>query len=678
MCGIAGALHPRYAHVIRRMTAVLEHRGPDGVGYYTDGHIALGQRRLSIIDLEGGRQPITNETHTLQLICNGEIYNSPALRKQLIAAGHTFKTATDVEVILHLYEDYGRDCVKHLQGMFAFAIWDGRDQSLFLARDHLGQKPLFFYHDDTTFLFASEAKSILASGLVEPDLNLDALWHYLSLRFMPDQYTLFKGIQKLPAATTLWFKDGRLSSQRYWTIDFRDKLPSRESEIEAELHDLLRETVRMHLLSDVRVGAFLSGGIDSTTIASLMATVSDADDPVPVFSIGVEERGFNEIPYAQMVAERHHLAFHQQVVKANLIDLLPTVVYHMDEPADPYGVGVYLVSQLASQAVKVVLSGDGADESFAGYDRYAGQKLVDYYCLLPPWLRRTVMQKLIDRIPESFGYKSLAQKAAWVQEMSFFTHGERYAQSMGFLRFTQASKAQLFTEHAKRLVGEVDSTEKILTHFNANRADELVDRMLYTDLMTRIPDHNLVIGDRMSMAHSLEVRAPFVDYKLVEYAARIPAQFKLNGQRLKYILRRLGARYLPEQLVHRKKQGFGFPLGMWMRHDLRAFLHRLFSESRFIERGIFHEHYVKQLLDEHLSGKVDHNYRIWILINLEIWHRLYLEHQGVDTLRELMGRMAHGDTSRAAPGSNGRLKPKGQAIATSQHHRSGHWRLSAT
>jgi len=662
MCGIAGAFHAGHENVIRRMTEVLGHRGPDGVGYYTDAHMALGQCRLSIIDLEGGRQPIANETETLQLVCNGEIYNSPALRKQLIAAGHTFKTATDVEVILHLYEDYGSDCVKYLQGMFAFAIWDCRDQSLFIARDHLGQKPLFFYHDGTTFLFASEAKGLLASGLVDPDMDLDALWHYMSLRFMPDQYSLFKGIQKLPAATTLSLKDGRLSSDRYWTIDFRDKLPANEIEIEEDLHNLLRDTVQMHLLSDVRVGAFLSGGIDSTTIASLMATVSEAADPVPVFSIGVEEQGFNEIPFAQMVAERHHLEFHPQVVKANLIDLLPTMVYHMDEPADPYGVGVYLVSQLASQRVKVALSGDGADESFAGYDRYAGQKLVDYYCLLPPWLRQTVMQKLIDRIPESFGYKSLAQKAAWVQDMSFFSHGERYAQSMSFLRFTQASKSKLFTEDAKCSVGEFDSTAKILTHFNADNADELVDRMLYTDLMTRIPDHNLVIGDRMSMAHSLEVRAPFVDYKLVEYAARIPVQFKLHGQRLKYILRRVGSRYLPDELVRRKKQGFGFPLGLWMRSDLRQFLQRLFSESRFIERGIFKESYVKQLLDEHLSGKVDHNYRIWILINLEIWHRLYLENQSVDSLRSFMDRMAHGHKTHAKSCSTGGIKSKNHAV----------------
>lgn len=641
MCGIAGAFHQGHEDVIRRMTEALAHRGPDGVGYYSDAHMALGHRRLSIIDLEGGRQPISNETDTLQLVCNGEIYNSPDLRKQLIASGHTFKTATDVEVILHLYEDYGSDCVKYLQGMFAFAIWDRRHQSLFMARDHLGQKPLFFYHDGNTFLFASEAKSILASGLVDPDMDLNALWHYMSLRFMPDQYSLFKGIQKLPAATSLLFKDGRTHAQCYWTVDFRDKLPSNERAIEAELHNLLRDTVQLHLLSDVRVGAFLSGGIDSTTVASLMAAISGAPEAVPVFSIGVEEQGFNEIPFAQMVAQRHHLEFHQQVVKANLIDLLPTMVYHMDEPADPYGVGVYLVSQLASQTVKVALSGDGADESFAGYDRYVGQKLVDYYCLLPRWLRQTVMGKLFDRIPESFGYKSMAQKAAWLQDMSLFTHGERYAQSMSFLRFTPASKASLFTEDAKRSIAEYDSTEKILTHFGADNADDLVDRMLYTDLMTRIPDHNLVIGDRMSMAHSLEVRAPFVDYKLVEYAARIPAKYKLNGQRLKYILRRVGSRYLPKELVRRKKQGFGFPLGMWMRSELREFLQRLFSESRFIERGIFHEHYVRQILDEHLSGKVDHNYRIWILINLEIWHRLYLENQTVDALRLLMDRLAY-------------------------------------
>ncbi len=637
MCGIAGAIGADKERVVERMSAAMVHRGPDGYGNYHDLGISLAHRRLSIIDLEGGQQPISNETNTLQLVCNGEIYNSPELRGRLIARGHKFKTSSDVEVILHLYEEYGTDCVKHLRGMFALAVWDSKAQTLFLARDHLGQKPLFFYRNGSEFLFASEIKSILASGVVEPEMDLEGLWHYISLRFMPDRYTLFQRIQKLPAATFLLLQDGELNIEQYWSLDFRDKIPNDEKAIEEGLDAMLRETVQLHLLSDVRVGAFLSGGIDSTIIASMMATLSK--DRVPTFSIGVDEQGFNELSYSRMVAEKYNLESHERLVKADLIHLMPAMIYHLDEPADPFAVGVYLVSQVAREVVKVALSGDGADESFAGYDRYAGQKVVDWYCLLPRWLRERVMQKIIARIPESFGYKSLAQKARWVQNMSFFSHGERYAESMSFLRFTQQAKQNLFTEHAKQQIGDYNSLDKILTYFSASNVDELVDRMLYTDLMTRIPDHNMVIGDRMSMAHSLEVRSPFVDHKLVEYAASIPGDIKLNGTKLKYILRRVAARYLPKQLVTRKKQGFGFPLGIWMRAELRGFLQKLFKESRMVEHGIFDRNYMNKIVDEHLSGKVDHNYRLWILLNLEFWHRLNFEGETIDSMREYTQRL---------------------------------------
>jgi asparagine synthase (glutamine-hydrolysing) len=637
MCGIAGILSSSRPEVIEAMTNALAHRGPDGHGYYRDGHIALGQRRLSIIDIAGGKQPISNESGTLQLVCNGEIYNSPELRAQLIAAGHAFKTKTDVEVILHLYEEYGEDCVKYLRGMFAFALWDSEYRTLFLARDHLGQKPLFFYQRGTDFLFASEIKGILASGLVEPEIDLNGLWHYVSLRFMPDRYSLFRNIQKLPAATSLLLKNGDFRLRRYWELDFTQKLPNNEHEIGEGLDQLLAETVKMHLLSDVRVGAFLSGGIDSTTVAAMMAGA--VKGPVPTFSIGVKEQGFNELPFAHLVAERYGFESHENVVQADLVHLMPSIVYHMDEPADPFGVGVYLVSKLAAETVKVVLSGDGGDESFAGYDRYAGQRFVDYYCLLPQWLRRKFMEHLVKRIPESFAYKSLAQKARWVHDLSFFSRGERYAESMSFLRFTNTAKQDLFTPRAKQQIDDDDSLSKILIHFDADNATDLTDRMLHTDLMTRIPDHNMVIGDRMSMAHSLEARCPFVDYKLVEFAASIPGDLKLNGRKLKYILRRVASRYLPDELVYRKKQGFGFPLGIWMRTDLKDFLLRLFADSRFVQIGVFSRKYMTRLLHEHLSGQADHSYRLWILLNLEIWYRLYFEHETVDSLRNLTDKL---------------------------------------
>jgi asparagine synthase (glutamine-hydrolysing) len=637
MCGIAGIVSPAHRDAIGAMTLAMVHRGPDGYGYYSDEHMALGQRRLSIIDLDGGKQPIANETGTLQLVCNGEIYNSPELRERLIRAGHSFKTKTDVEVILHLYEDHGRDCVTHLRGMFAFAIWDSVKRTLFLARDHLGQKPLFFYCHGRDFLFASEIKALFASGLVQPDIDLEGLWHYISLRYIPDQYSLFRGVRKLPAATSLLWNDGRIELKRYWRPDFRPKLTGSEEQIADELEAVLLDTVKLHLLSDVRVGTFLSGGIDSSTVAAMMARVSG--EPVPSFSIGVREQQFDELPYARMVSQRYGMEAHEQVVEADLIHLIPSMIYHMDEPADPFGVGIYLVSQVASEFVKVVLCGDGGDENFAGYDRFAGQRLVDYYCLLPTWLRRHVIKRLVGLIPESFGYKSLAQKAAWVNEMSFFTRGERYAHSMSFLRFMPQAKERLFTNSARQRVQDDDSVAKVLQHFEADNVEDLLDRMLYTDLMTRMPDHLLAVVDRMSMAHSLETRPPLIDYKVVEYAASIPGSMKLRGRNLKYMLKKVAARYLPKELIEREKQGFAFPIAIWLRTDLRAFVRNLFAESRFVAHGIFEKTYMEQLVTEHLQGRMDNNFRLWILINLELWYRLYFEGETTDSLREFTDRL---------------------------------------
>jgi asparagine synthase (glutamine-hydrolysing) len=489
-----------------------------------------------------------------------------------------------------------------------------------------------------TFLFASEVKAILAARFVQPEMDLDALWHYVSLRFIPDRRTLFQGIQKLPAATTLLHQDGKLSFERYWCPDYREKLRGTEEAIADQLDGLLQETVSQHLLSDVRVGTFLSGGIDSSLVAALAAKFSPAS--VPSFSIGVQDKRFNELPYARQVVARYGMEAYERIAEPDLVQIVPRMIWHLDEPSDPFGFGVYLVSQLAAEQVKVVLGGDGGDENFAGYDRFAGQRMVDYYCALPEWFRRRFMAKFIRLIPESFGYQSLAQKAAWMNEMSFFSSGERYAQSMSFLRFTPEAKERLFRPEAKLRLTERDSMAKILCHFNAANVDELIDRMLYTDLMTRMPDHLLSIVDRMSMAHSVENRSPLVDYKVVEFAASVPGNLKLKGRNLKYILKKVASRYLPEALVTRQKQGFSFPIGSWMRTDLRQFLDRLFQQSRFVEKGIFDGSEVQRLWQEHASGNADHNYRLWILLNLELWHRLYFEGESSESLVEYIRRLS--------------------------------------
>lgn len=649
MCGICGLIQPDGVEEgsLRAMADVLRHRGPDDEGFWIGDGVGIGQRRLSIIDLEGGRQPIPNRDKTVWLVCNGEIYNSPELRRDLEARGYPFRTKTDVEVILHLYDEYGVDSVKHLRGMFAYALWDTRRKRLVLARDHIGQKPLFFYHEGERFAFGSEVKAVLQSGMPAPKPDLAALWHYISLRFIPDRMTLFEGVQKLPAASTLVYENGRITVERYWRPDYRDKLPNDERAIEEGLHDLLRDTVRLHMLSDVRIGSFLSGGIDSSTIAAMLA--SESQEQVPTFSIGVKEMDFNELPYARMVAGKFGTEHHEEVVEADLVHLIPTLVWHMDEPSDPFGVGVYLVSRLAAKTVKVALGGDGGDELFAGYDRFSGHRLVDYYCVLPRWFRAKVMRRLVELVPDSYGYKSLAQKLRWVNEMSFLTSGRRYAQSMSFLRFTDEAKRELFTDRARAAVEGEDSMSKILEHFEADCVEELVDRMLYTDLMTRLPDHLLVILDRMAMAHGLEGRPPIVDYRVVEYAASIPASLKLKGKTLKYILKRVASRYLPRKLIHRRKQGFGFPLAHWMRHELAGYVRGLMAESRFVELGMFNRAAIDRLLDEHIGGKADHNYRIWILINLEMWYRLFFEGRSIEELRALTDRLL-GTPSAAAAG----------------------------
>ena len=636
MCGIAGLVSgdPEVLARLDAMVHAVRHRGPDDEGRLVRAPVALGHRRLSIIDIEGGHQPLSNDSGTVHIVYNGEIYNFPELRQQLQADGEVFRTRSDTEVALRLYEREGPRCVEKFRGMFAFGIWDEPRRRLVLARDPLGQKPLFYCATPRGFAFASEVKGVLASGLVAPEPDLEALYHYISLRFVPDRMTLFRGVRKLPAAHVLVFEDGRERLERYWSVSYRDKLRGGEDEIALGLEEVLRESVRAHTLSDVPVGCFLSGGIDSSLVTALLA--GETAGPLPTFSIGVEEEAWSELPFARQVARRYGTDHHEWVVKADLVRLLPRMIWHMDEPSDPFGAGVYLVSQLTARHVKVALTGDGGDELFAGYDRFAGQRLVDLYCVLPAFLRRTVMKRLAELVPDSYGYKSLAQKVRWMNDMSLVGRGERYARSMSFLRFTEEAKARLFTPGALSGIPVPDSRSKILEHFEAEGVEDLVDRMLHTDCMTRLPDHLLLIVDRMAMAHGLEARPPLVDQKVVEYAARIPGRLKLKGRRLKYILRKVAARHLPASLVGRRKQGFGFPLAAWMRGELRGLLEAAIRESRFAGAGVFDPAEMRRILAEHVEGRSDHNFRLWILLNLEIWHRIHLEGRSPDQVLEWM------------------------------------------
>lgn len=641
MCGICGQwnIGGVQLETLRAMADQIRHRGPDDEGFYIDGDIGLGSRRLSIIDLAYGHQPISNEDESVWIVFNGEIYNYPELRELLNGQGHQFRTHTDTEVIVHLYEQYGVECVKRLRGMFAFALWDSREQMLFIARDPLGQKPLYYTQQPDQFIFASEIKALLKTGLVQARMNTRAMHNVISLRYIPDEDTMFEGVNKLPAGHYLTFKENRLNVVQYWDLRYTPKLQASEQDIIEQLRKLLLDTVSCHMLSDVPLGAFLSGGLDSSLVTSLMSTLSQ--EPISTFSIGVREEDFNELPFARMVAERYHTKHHELILDPNVVGTLPKMIWHMEEPVDPFAFGVFSVSQLASQHVKVVLGGDGGDEIFAGYDRYLGNQLVDMYCLLPGSLRRRVIEPLIGRLPDNYSYNNRVQKLRWMTAMSDSSSGERYALSASFLRFSHAHKQALYASGLWHSLSDQNATDHLVRHFDAENATDPIDKMLYTDVKTRLADHLLMIGDRMTMAHSLEGRSPFVDQKLVEFVASIPADMKLRGRKLKYVQRRIADDYLPEPLLHRRKQGFGFPLAYWFRNELREPTANLFGHSQLVEAGYFKGNAMMDLLDEHAAGKMDHNYRLWLLFNLELWHRQFIGGESVEQTQHLVEQSIH-------------------------------------
>jgi asparagine synthase (glutamine-hydrolysing) len=626
MCGICGKYSPSGVTIeeLNSMLDTLVHRGPDDSGYYVNPNIGLGSRRLSIIDLETGNQPVSNEDGTLWVVYNGEIYNYQALRVQLEAKGHLFRTNSDTEVIVHLYQELGEHCVEQLQGMFAFALWDERQQKLLLARDRIGQKPLFYSHDGADFLFGSEMKAILALHHQDPELDPLAMHDYLSLRFIPAPRTIFRHIQKLPPAHTLVFQHGQIRLRRYWQLSFREKLTISEPEILEELRGLLKRTVESHLISDVPVGAFLSGGLDSSLIVAILA--GDLSRKPETFSIGVEESDFDELPFARMVAEQYETQHVEERVSANLIQSLPDMIWHLDEPSDPIAACMFQAARLASRHVKVVLGGDGGDELFAGFDRYVGARYIDTYSLMPLSLRKGLMGPILDRVPDSFTYKSLTQRLRWVHQLSLqATAAEQYAEATCFFRFTHEGKRALYSEHLWKELGERHSTVEITEPFNHAEADNPLDRMLYTDFMTRLPEHSLVLTDRMTMAHGLEARSPFLDHELVEFLAKVPAKMKVQNNQPKYLMRKLAADYLPTPILQREKQGFMLPIAYWFRTDLFPVLSQTLENSHFVKGGWFKKESIQNLLQEHRSNRYDHHVRLWMLLTLELWHQLYIE-----------------------------------------------------
>jgi asparagine synthase (glutamine-hydrolysing) len=605
------------------MNAVLRHRGPDDGGVWSDGPIGLGQRRLAIIDLSPtGHQPMSNEDGTVWITFNGEIYNHLELRADLERRGHHYRSTSDTETVLHLYEEHGRDCVTYLRGMFAFALWDSRQRHLLLARDRFGQKPLFYAETADGLTFASEIKSILQDPAISCDVDEVALHHYLTYGYVPAPWTAFCQIRKLPPASTLFWEGGRISVERYWTLRYTPKLEIGEEEAARQLLDLLREATRMRLMSEVPLGAFLSGGIDSSAVVVLMSEAMG--EPVKTFSIGFDDQSFNELPYARRVAERYATDHHEFIVTPDALGVLPGLVWAYGEPyADSSALPTYYVARETRRHVTVALNGDGGDEAFAGYERYLATRLAARYEQVPHWLREGIIAPLVRHLPESTKRKDpLRRLKRFVLAMDT-TPERRYAHWIILL--SDLDKERLYTPEFRTRMAEMDSLTLLEKAYATADSPNFVERTQFVDIQTYLPDDLLVKVDIATMIHSLEGRSPFLDHELAEFAARLPAGYKLRGRTSKYILKQALRNYLPESILHRDKQGFGMPVGRWFRRELRSVAYDVLLDPHTLQRGILDGDAVRALLDEHVSGQVNHGYRIWQLLFLELWFRTYVD-----------------------------------------------------
>ncbi len=634
MCGICGKLNFALGDAVNRdlihsMADVLYHRGPDDKGVYIDGSIGLGHRRLSIIDTSpDGHQPMTNEDGTIWIVLNGEIYNFQKLRAGLMERGHTFRSKSDTEVILHLYEEKGMDCLDDILGMFAFAIWDAKKKSLFLARDRLGKKPLFYYLNNDTFIFASEPKAILKDPAYTVEPDLEAIHHYLTYGYVPSPYSAFKNIKKLPPAHTLFLKDGRVKIERYWKLSYNKKLSlnkknglSSESAICEEIIDRLREAVKIRMISDVPLGAFLSGGVDSSIVVALMSELSS--EKIKTFSIGFHEEEYNELAYARVVAERFGTDHHEFVVKPDAVEILPKLVWHYNEPfADSSAIPTYYLSQLTRQHVTVALNGDAGDENFAGYDRYLANQLACRYEKIPLILRKGT-EWTVKKLPDSGRPKSFTHRTKRFFEAVSEEPERRYSRWMS--HFNNERKNDLYTDEFKEQVGSSDSVDLLLDAYASSDAEDFIDATLDVDVNMYLAGDLLVKVDIASMANSLEARSPLLDHRFMEYVASIPSGLKLKGNVTKYIFKKAVKNILPDEIINRPKMGFGVPIDHWFRNELKEMAYDILLGKRAVERGHFRKETVQTLLDEHSSGKAHWHYLLWNLLMLELWYREFID-----------------------------------------------------
>ena len=624
MCGIAGIVSTAARDrietaTIRRMCQAIVHRGPDEEGIFVKEGTGLGMRRLSVIDLAGGQQPVFNEDRSVWVVYNGETYNFPELRAELLSRGHRLSTHSDTEVIVHLYEDMGSDCVNKLRGMFAFALYDERRRKLLLARDRFGKKPLHYALAGDRLYFGSEIKSIHA---VAPDLaevNNEALLQYMYFGYVPDPITAFLPIQKLPPGHLLEFEGGEVRVRQYWDLpQYSTHQPGSEEECLEELERRLAEAVKIRLISDVPLGALLSGGIDSSTVVALMARASSK--PVKTFSIGFSHDDFNEAHYARIVAKHFGTEHHELVLEPNVLETVETLTSSLEEPfGDSSMMPTYYVSCMARKHVTVALSGDGGDEVFAGYDRYGIHLRRKIFERVPRWAWRWYREQVYPRLPNDMRGKKFSYNVS-------LPWRERYVDGISFVPSFERDLPLWSNEFRETLKGAGNPEDVMYGYFDRAPASDPISQMLYVDTKTYMVADILTKVDRMSMATSLEVRVPILDHQFVEWATGLPAEWKLRGRVQKYIFRKLAERVgVPREALYRPKRGFALPLVHWMRHELKDLIVTVLLEPRTMQRGYFNPAGVRQLLDEHFRGRRDHSGRIWRLLIFELWHRNYLE-----------------------------------------------------
>lgn len=625
MCGIAGFISTsrgrddERASRLDAMCKVITHRGPDEQGVVVEGRAALGMRRLSIIDLATGQQPIYNTDRSKLIVFNGEIYNYRELKTDLESRGHKFRTNSDTETIVRAYDEYGTGCLALLRGMFAFAIWDAKEQSLFMARDRVGKKPLFYSVTAAgEFVFGSELKVLLEHGGMDREIDHGALDAYLTFGYVPEELCIFKGVRKLEPGHFLIFRNGEVRTEKYWDFDYAgETLSESEDEISGTLLGKLREAVGTRLISEVPLGAFLSGGVDSSAVVGLMSQIMS--EPVKTFSIGFNEDSFDELKFARVAARHFGTDHHEFILTPDFVDVVDDLVWHFDEPfADSSALPTYMVSKLAREHVTVVLSGDGGDELFAGYTRYLTDRDRSGLERLPRAVRQNLIRPLSEALPHG------ARGKNYLFNISLDAAG-RYIDSIS--HFNGPRKRSLYSNEVKtKMNGSFARGEKLFRQIAVSAASvDAVENLLYLDSKTYLPGDILTKVDRMTMAASLEARSPLLDHKLIEYVTRIPSSMKLRGSETKYIFKRAIRDLVPHEILRREKQGFGVPINEWINLQLKDRITGDLSDRRSLERGYFDPKYVGLLLDEHSRGRRDHSHALWTLWMLELWHRRYID-----------------------------------------------------